>query len=123
MLHSLAFLLSRGEELPEEGVDWQALVAAQGHQGPDRGRGLRLFRMPDQWQGSLDELVASGSATIAGEDPLGSAPERRSLICDAVVTQFDVPSLWIGVYAVRGPRRRLLAAGAAGGAAGSLPPG
>ena len=103
MLHSLAFLLTRGQELPEEGVDWQALVAAQGHQGPDRGRGLRLFRMPDQWQGSLDELVASGCATIAGEDPLGSAPERRSLICDAVVTQFDVPSLWIGVYAVRGP--------------------
>jgi hypothetical protein len=59
--------------------------------------------MPDQWQGSLDELVANGCATIAGEDPLGSAPERRSLICDAVVTQFDVPSLWIGVYAVRGP--------------------
>ena len=103
MLHSLAFVLSRGQELPEEGVDWQSLVAVQAHQGPDRGRGLRLFRMPDQWQASLDELVASGCATIAGEDPLGSAPEQRSLICDAVVPQFDVPSLWIGVYAVSGP--------------------
>ncbi|MDA0716722.1 MAG: hypothetical protein O2839_00700 [Cyanobacteria bacterium] len=103
MLHSLAFLLSRGQELPEEGVDWQALVAAQCHQGPDRGLALRLFRMPDQWQGSIDELVVSGSATIAGADPLSVATERRSLICDAVVTQFDVPSLWIGVYAVSGP--------------------
>jgi hypothetical protein len=103
MLHSLAFVLSRGQELPEEGVDWQSLVEAQAHQGPDRGRGLRLFRLPDQSQVSLDELVANGCATIAGADPLGSAPEQRSLICDAVVPQFDVPSLWIGVYAVSGP--------------------
>lgn len=105
MLHSLAFVLARGPELPGDGVDWQALVAAQ-QQGPDRGRALRLFRLPDQWDSSLDELVSSGCATIAGDDPLHEAGERRSLICDAVVPQLDVASLWIGVYALSGPTAR-----------------
>ncbi len=104
MLHSLAFVLSRGPELPGDGVDWQELVAAQ-QQGPDRGRALRLFRLPDPWDSSLDALVSSGSATIAGADPFHGQGERRSLICDAVVPQLDVASLWIGVYALSGPAR------------------
>lgn len=102
MLHSLAFVLARSPELPGDGVDWQALVASQ-QQGPDRGRALRLFRLPEPWDSSLDELVSSGVATIAGENPIGGAGDRRGLICDAVVPQLDVASLWIGVYALSGP--------------------
>ncbi len=105
MLHSLAFVLARGPELPGDGVDWQQLVAAQ-QQGPDRGRALRLFRLPDRWDSSLDALVSSGCATIAGDDPLHGSGERRALICDAVVTQLDVASLWIGVYALSGQAAR-----------------
>lgn len=102
MLHSLAFVLARGPELPEDGVDWQELVTAQ-QRGPDWGRALRLFRLPDPWDSSLDALVSSGCATIAGDAPLPGAAERRSLICDAVVPHLDVANLWIGVYALSGP--------------------
>ena len=102
MLHSLAFVLAPPPELPGDGVNWQELVAAQ-QQGPDRGRALRLFRLPDRWDSSLDALVSRGSATIAGDDPLHGPGERRGLICDAVVPQLDVASLWIGVYALSGP--------------------
>ncbi|MCP9806766.1 hypothetical protein KBY71_09595 [Cyanobium sp. T1B-Tous] len=103
MLHSLAFVLARDGQLPGEGLGWTDLVAAQG-QGPDTGRALRLFRLPDHWQGSLDDLVATGCATIRGDDPLpAAASERRSLICDAVVPLLEVSSIWIGVYALRGP--------------------
>lgn len=115
MLHSLAFVLSRGPELPGDGVDWQKLVLAQ-QQGPDRGRALRLFRLPDPWDSSLDALVSRGSATIAGDDPLHGPGERRSLICDAVVPQLDVANLWIGVYALSGP-----AWGPEGRSAGAAP--
>ena len=101
MLHSLAFVLARHGQLPGDGVSWMELVAAQG-QGPDSGRALRLFRLPDHWQGNLDELVATGCATIRGDDPLQTPAERRSLICDAVVPLLEVPALWIGVYALRG---------------------
>jgi len=102
MLHSLAFVLARGPELPGDGADWQQLVAAQ-QQAPNRGRALRLFRLPDRWHSSLDALVSSGCATIDGDDPLYGPGERHGLICDAVVTQLDVASLWIGVYALSGP--------------------
>lgn len=101
MFHSLAFVLARSPELPGDGVAWQALVTAQ-QQGPQRGRALRLFRLPSPWDSSLDALVSSGCATIGGEDPLQGLGERRGLICDAVVPQLDVGSLWIGVYALSG---------------------
>ncbi|MEX0588038.1 MAG: hypothetical protein WD136_02175 [Cyanobium sp.] len=104
MLHSLAFVLSRDGQLPGDVVDWPGLVAAQ-IKGVDSGRALRLFRLPESWQGSLDELVATGCASIKGDDPLPKNPERRSLICDAVVPQLDISSLWIGVYALSGPAR------------------
>jgi hypothetical protein len=105
MLNTLAFVLAGSQELPGEDVDWQQLVGAQ-QRGPGLGRSLRIFRLPDGWSGSLDQLVGSGSATIAGEDPLpeplpGSAP-RRALVCDALVPHLEVPSLWIGVYALSG---------------------
>lgn len=105
MLHSLAFVLARGPELPGDGSPWSELLAAQ-LPSPSRGRALRLFRTPDGWPGNLDELVGSGHATINGDDPLPprpDAPDHRSLICDAVVPQLDVASLWIGVYALSGP--------------------
>jgi len=101
MLHSLAFVLARDQALPGDGIDWSGLVAAQG-QGPERGRALRLFRLPDPWHGSLDELVTNGAANIRGDDPLPASSERRSLICDAVVPKLEVSRLWIGVYALHG---------------------
>jgi len=101
MLNTLAFVLAGSQELPGDGADWQALVAAQ-RLGPARGRSLRIFLLPDGWSGSLDQLVGSGCATIAGQDPLPGLGPSRSLICDALVPQFEVPSLWIGVYALRG---------------------
>ena len=105
MLNTLAFVLAGSQELPGEDADWQQLVAAQ-QRGPGLGRSLRIFRLPDGWSGSLDQLVGSGSATIAGEDPLpdplpGAAP-RRALVCDALVPQLEVPALWVGVYALSG---------------------
>ena len=101
MLHSLAFVLARGQDLPGEGADWSALASAQ-ERGPSRGRALRLFRLPEHWPGNLDALVTSGCATIAGDDPLGGPGERRALVCDAVVPELEVASLWMGVYALSG---------------------
>ncbi len=102
MLNSLAFVLAGSQELPGDGVDWQGLVAAQ-QRGPHRGRALRIFRLPDGWTGSLDQLVSSGHATIEGHDPLPLPSQRRALLCDAIVPELPVPSLWIGVYALSGP--------------------
>jgi hypothetical protein len=101
MLHSLAFVLARGPELPGDGIDWPGLVAAQ-RPSPNQGRALRLFRVPESWSGSLDELVGGGHATISGVDPLPRQNGRHNLICDAVVPQLEVSSLWIGVYALSG---------------------
>ncbi len=101
VLHTLAFVLARSQELPSEGAGWPELVAAQ-ERGLHRGRALRIFRMPEPWPGNLDELVSQGNASFQGEDPLAGAGQGRSLICDALVPELAVPELWLGVYALSG---------------------
>ena len=101
VLHTLAFVLARSQELPGEGAGWPELVAAQ-ERGLHRGRALRIFRMPEPWPGNLDELVSQGNASFQGEDPLAGAGQGRSLICDALVPELAVPGLWLGVYALSG---------------------
>ncbi|MEA5423948.1 hypothetical protein [Synechococcus sp. CCY9202] len=101
MAHLLVFVVAPEALLPGDGADWPSLVEAQ-RRGVGSGVALRLFRLPDDWPGSLQALIDSGKADATGSDPIEPVDGRRSRLCDAVVPHFDPRSLWIGVYAISG---------------------
>ena len=82
MLHALVFVLAREGVLPEAPASWQSLVEAQ-RQGLRSGTQLRLFRVPEGWDGNLAALVADGAAKASGETPF-PADSSASLVCDEI---------------------------------------
>ncbi|MEA5417029.1 hypothetical protein [Synechococcus sp. BA-132 BA5] len=118
MAHALVFVLAPEGALPADGVAWADLLAAQ-RLGIGSGVALRMFRAAAPSDQSLDDLVASGQATVSGADPFeplrrspcpedSSAPSRqtdspRRLICDALVPHLEPRFLWLGAYELSGP--------------------
>jgi hypothetical protein len=90
-LHAPLFVLAPSGELPLEPAGWEQLAALQGESIRQAER-VRLFSVPGEWSGSLQELIHSG---IAAERPF----------CDALVPALDADSLSLGVYEVRGSPR------------------
>lgn len=104
MAPALAFVLAPEPLLPGDGASWSAIAEAQ-RRGITEGSALRLFRVPPAWGGSLDHLVASGAAGLAGADPFAAtdppgSPAPQRLFCDAVIPRLDAALLWLGVYAL-----------------------
>ncbi|MGB7564859.1 MAG: hypothetical protein WBM08_08905 [Prochlorococcaceae cyanobacterium] len=110
MEHSLVFVLAPQDALPGDKVTWEGLLAAQ-LQGVGRGSALRMFRVPEDVDHSLDALVGSGHANASGDDPFlpllpapeAGASEQRRLICDALIPHLDTTALWLGAYELQGP--------------------
>ncbi len=116
---ALLFVVAPEAALPIGPTDLATLEAAQ-RSGIGSAMAIRMFRAPATWQGSLDDLVAEGRADGRGLDPFATAadiqppapvagaaeapagPERRRLICDAVVPHLEPRSHWVGVYALMG---------------------
>jgi hypothetical protein len=87
-LHVPAFVLAPAGDLPLEPASWQALLDLQaGHL--TRADRVQLFTLPQGWQGSLVELIQSGSAAMRP-------------FCDALVPGFAVDPLSLGVYELTG---------------------
>ncbi|MFN5117178.1 MAG: hypothetical protein ACK5JJ_03655 [Cyanobacteriota bacterium] len=114
MAHALVFVAAPQAALPVDPVDWEALQQAH-RLGIRSGLALRMFRVPDPWEGSLEQLVIHGQADLAGSDPfqalqdgsavaVGNGPAPRHRICDAVVPHLDPRTLWLGVYEISGER-------------------
>ncbi len=94
--HALVFALSTGAPgNPPTGSCWPWLLERQ-RQALGEGLALRIFRCPGDWEGSLDDLVASGQAAVDRADPFGGGGQ---LICDAVIPCFDPTRLWLTVFA------------------------
>lgn len=108
-LSALLFVVAPESSLPSAPASIEELEAAQ-RSGIGSAMGLRMYRVPAGWSDSLDDLVSEGLADVSGADPFASfppadpaaPPERRRLICDAVVPHLEARSHWIGVYAVEG---------------------
>lgn len=117
---ALLFVVAPEAALPQDPGSVEELEQAQ-RLGIGSAMALRMFRSPAHWQGSLDDLVSEGCADVQGLDPFalsaaasasaavvsaepGQPPERRRLICDAVVPHLEARSHWLGVYAVSGAR-------------------
>jgi hypothetical protein len=124
VVEALLFVVAPEASLPTEPTDLQQLEQAQ-RIGIRSALALRMFRAPAGWTGSLDDLVGDGRADGLGQDPFAAeppataepppAPERRRLICDAVIPQLEARSQWVGVYALTGVRLALASdTGAAG---------
>jgi hypothetical protein len=114
MVEALLFVVAPEASLPAEPTGLQQLELAQ-RIGIRSALALRMFRAPAGWTGSLDDLVGDGRADGLGRDPFAAeparaadpppAPERRRLICDAVIPQLEARSQWVGVYALTGVRQ------------------
>jgi len=88
---------------------WSDLVQRQAT-SIQLGKALRIYRCPDSWSGSLQDLVASGLADHSGHDPFiepsleqADAPQtpalrQRRLVCDALIPVFDPAGHWLEVY-------------------------
>ncbi|MEX1322969.1 MAG: hypothetical protein AB1Z21_02110 [Synechococcaceae cyanobacterium] len=100
-LHVPAFVLAPAGELPLEPASWQALLELQGRSVTAAER-IRLFRLPDGWQGSLEALTPSG---ISAMRPF----------CDALVPGFAVDALSLGVYELMGTPAGIGSSSGAGG--------
>ena len=100
MAHALVFVAAPQAALPVDPVDWEGLQQAH-RLGIGSGLALRMFRVPDLWEGTLEQLVIDGQADLVGSDPF-EAPRHR--ICDAVVPHLDPRTLWLGVYEISGDR-------------------
>jgi hypothetical protein len=112
MSDALRFILSSG---PPETVEplqlWSELVQRQAT-SIRLGKALRIYRCPDSWSGSLQDLLASGLADHSGHDPfavLSDAPQapaqgQRRLVCNALIPVFDPAGHWLEVYYLDDPR-------------------
>jgi hypothetical protein len=102
MTSKLAFTFSLAPPLDgEEPRGWDQVIAD--HQSClSDARALCILRCPQQWAGSLDDLVRHGQATADGLDPFthepNSGPTRERLLCDAVIPRFDAVRLWLHVH-------------------------
>jgi hypothetical protein len=106
MSDALRFVLSSA---PPETADplqrWTELVQRQAT-SIQLGKALRIYRCPDSWNGSLQDLVASGLVDHSGHDPFpdqADAPQtpslgQRRLVCDALIPVFDPARQWLEVY-------------------------
>lgn len=99
MLHALAFVLCRDDDLLRGASDWPTLLEAQ-RMGLRSGTQLRLFRLVGQ-EAPSDTPLPAGVLKASGECPTLPRGEAQ-LICDALVPQIDPRSLWLGVYGLEG---------------------
>ena len=118
---ALLFVIAPKDVLPVEQISWEALIGAH-RLGIKSGKALRIFRVPEGNELSLEHLVESGKAEISGHDPFASvrivssemigvelpaepSPSSSPRICDTLIPRFEPESLWLGVYQVSGAKR------------------
>jgi hypothetical protein len=87
-LHVPVFVLAPSGVLPLEPSGWGDLAEAQ-RRSFESGRRLRMYRVHDDAGAGLEQLIAS---EVAGQSPF----------CDALVPDFRVDSLSLGIYEARG---------------------
>jgi hypothetical protein len=87
-LHVPVFVLAPAGVLPLEPTGWQDLVNAQRHSF-DSGQRLRMYRVHGGAGEGLEQLIASG---VTAQPPF----------CDALVPDFRVESLSLGIYEAQG---------------------
>jgi hypothetical protein len=112
MPDSLRFVLNTA---PPETADplrrWSELANRQAT-SIQLGKALRIYRCPDSWSGSLQDLVTSGLADHFGNDPFPEqadapqtlAPRQRRLVCDALIPVFEPAGHWLEVYCLEDSR-------------------
>ncbi|MCP9773563.1 hypothetical protein KBY66_13230 [Synechococcus sp. Tobar12-5m-g] len=113
MSDALRFVLSSSvPDLAGPLLRWTDLVRQQAAT-VRQGKALRIYRCPDGWSGSLQDLLASGKANHSGQDPFaeqadGDRPpgqRQRRLVCDALIPSFDPAGQWLEVYSLEDPNR------------------
>jgi hypothetical protein len=92
--HALVFVLAPAADLPGDQASWEQLVQAQ-KRGLRSGMALRLCSAPEPCVDNLHSDVDRGLLKASGDLP---SPVSQ-WYCDCLVPHFDVPSLWMGVYA------------------------
>ncbi|MCT0212824.1 MULTISPECIES: hypothetical protein [Synechococcales] len=111
MTNALRFVLNPGPPEFAQPLDrWSDLVLRQ-EASLRSGFHLTIYRCPDSWAGSLQDLIASDALNSSGKDPFGPGLEidnptdqqQRRLVCKALIPSFNPASQWLEVYELEQP--------------------